>query len=175
VGRRQSKLGFVGLIFLLVGLGVLSVPVLLSLNRASNQVSDVKDALKTVEEFKNSQEGNYISEPLKPVNLTASFEIYTNGAKRIFTAPMYHNLSQDVYITAGNPGLVYVKKGGITWNDFFKTLPMQLSKDCLVTGTKETFCTGDNGSLHFFINGQENPNSLELKIKNEDNLLVKYE
>jgi flagellar hook assembly protein FlgD len=52
---------------------------------------------------------------------------------------------------------------------------MQLSKDCLVTGTKETFCTGDNGSLHFFINGQENPNSLELKIKNEDNLLVKYE
>lgn len=175
MGRRLTEFGFVGYILLLAGLGVVSILVFLSLNRASNRVSDVKEALQTVEEFKQNQQENYTSQLGEPVEFTASFEIYTNGTKRIFTAPMYHNLSQDVYINAGNPGLVYVKKVGITWNNFFKTLPMQLSKDCLVTGTKETFCSGDNGSLHFFINGQENPDALDREIKNEDYLLVKYE
>src|SRR3989344_3179598 len=64
------------------------------------------------------------------VNITASFEIYTLGTKRIFTDGKYHNLSQDVYITTSDPSAVYVKKANITWSDFFETLPMKLSKDC---------------------------------------------
>lgn len=108
------------------------------------------------------------------VDLTASFEIYTNNTKRIFTASMYHNLSQDVYITADDPSVVHVKKKGITWNDFFATLPMQLSKDCLVTGTKQTFCSGADGKLRFFINNQENSNALNELINEGDFLKVTY-
>jgi len=83
---------------------------------------------------------------------------------------MYHNLSQDVYITSDNPSIIHVKKAGITWADFFATLPMKLSKDCLVTGTKQTFCTGQEGSLRFYINDIENPEALD-EIINEDNFL----
>ena len=53
------------------------------------------------------------------VDITASFEIYTNTTKRIFTASMYHNLSEDVYITADDPSIIHVKKAGVTWDDFF--------------------------------------------------------
>ena len=108
------------------------------------------------------------------VDITASFEIYTNTTKRVFSASMYHNLSQDVYITADNPSIVHVKRAGITWHDFFATLPMQLSKECLVTGTKQTFCTGQEGSLRFYINDIENPNALDEIINEGDSLRVTY-
>ena len=108
------------------------------------------------------------------VDITASFEIYTNTTKRIFTASMYHNLSEDVYITSDNPSIIHVKKAGVTWADFFATLPMKLSKDCLVTGTKQTFCTGQEGSLRFFINDQENPDALDEVINGGDFLKVTY-
>jgi len=108
------------------------------------------------------------------VDLSAGFAIFTNGTFRIFTAPMYHNLSEDVFIESSNPNIIIVKKKGITWSDFFATLPMSLKKDCLVTGTGQTFCTNGNEKLRFFINGREDPNALDKEIGNGDKLLVTY-
>src|SRR3989337_644656 len=56
---------------------------------------------------------------IKTVETKASFAIFTNGTFRIFTASMYHNLSEDVYIQADNPNVVHVKKSNTTWDDFF--------------------------------------------------------
>lgn len=105
---------------------------------------------------------------------TASFEIYTNGTKRIFTAPMYHNQSQSVYIEASDPSIIQIKSSDVTWDDFFKTLPFSLTKDCLVTGTKQTFCNSEVGSLKFILNGKEVPEALDLIINPGDNLEVRY-
>ena len=88
---------------------------------------------------------------------------------------MYHNLSSNVYISAADPSQVHVKRKGTTWADFFATLPMKLSKDCLVTGTKQTFCTNDSYKLKFFINDKENPNALDEEIKEGDIFKVLYE
>lgn len=104
----------------------------------------------------------------------AAFAIFTNGTLRVFTAPMYYNLSSDVYIEASNPNIVHVKKSDITWKDFFNSLPFKLSKDCLTTGTKQTFCTNDSQSLKFYVNGQANADVLDLRINNGDQLLVSY-
>ncbi len=106
---------------------------------------------------------------------TAGFEITTNGTKRIFTSPMYHNLSNDVYITAKDSSVVYIKKPNIAWQDFFDTLPMKLTKECLTTGTKQTFCTDSSGKLQFFINEQEIPRALEKEINPNDYLKVIYQ
>lgn len=108
------------------------------------------------------------------VNYSAGFAIFTNGTFRIFTASMYHNLSADVYIEASNPNIIHVKKTGITWDDFFKTLSMKLTKDCLTTGTGQTFCTKANQTLRFYLNGREDSYALEKIIKNADQLLVTY-
>lgn len=109
------------------------------------------------------------------VNISANFDIYTHGTKRIFTSPKYHNLSSAVFINSDSPNTVYVKESGITWADFFKTLPMQLTKDCLITGTQQTFCTGEGGNLKFYINDQEDVYALDRVIKDGDSLVVKYE
>lgn len=115
-----------------------------------------------------------VTQASESVEKEASFAIFTNGLFRIFTAPMYHNVSPDVFIDASNPNVVHVKKAGITWNDFFKTLPFSLSKDCLTTGTGQTFCTTENQRLEFYINGERSPDALDQVIQNGDKLLVTY-
>lgn len=108
------------------------------------------------------------------VDYSAGFAIFTNGTFRIFTVAMYHNRSKDVFIQADNPNVVHVKKAGITWDDFFNTLPMKLTKDCLTTGTKQLFCTNDSKKLQFYLNGVKQDDALNQQIHEGDRLLVTY-
>lgn len=114
------------------------------------------------------------SQVQETVNTKASFTIITDSITRSFKAEKYHNKSPDVYIQADDPTVVHVKKANITWNDFFKTLPMSLTKDCLTTGDGETFCSGKEGQLEFFLNNIETPDLLEREIHPEDSILIKF-
>lgn len=114
------------------------------------------------------------SAPSLDLDITAKFRIITNGTTRIFSDKKYHNQSEDVYISSAEPSIVYVKKEGITWRDFFATLPMKLETDCLTTGTGQVFCTNNNQRLYFYINNVENPNALDETITSNDFLLVEY-
>lgn len=129
-------------------------------------------------ESKNSVTEKTLQQPIpdqtQPVNKQASFAIFTNGTFRAFTASMYHNLSEDVFIQAKSPNIIYIKKHGITWDDFFKTLPFSLTKDCLTTGTKETFCTNQNGTLKFYLNGVRSDDFLDRQINYDDKALITY-
>ncbi len=107
------------------------------------------------------------------VNNKASFLIFTNGTKRDFSDSRYHNLNKDVYIAPGNPTTVNAKSA-VTWGDFFETLPMSLSSECLVTGTGQSFCSGNEGELKFFINGTENEDFLNIQINNGDKALITF-
>ncbi len=110
----------------------------------------------------------------KRVNVKASFAIFTHGTFRVFTAVMYHNLSKDVYIEAASPNIIKVKKEGITWNDFFSTLPFKLTDDCLTTGTKEIFCSNNVYALKFYLNGERKSQILDQVIQEGDTLLITY-
>lgn len=108
------------------------------------------------------------------VDNTASFAIFTNGTFRVFTAAMYHNLSPDAYIEASNPNIIKISKAGITWGDFFSTLPFKLTNDCLITGTKETFCSNKDEVLKFYLNGERKVQILDEVIEDGDELLITY-
>ncbi len=98
----------------------------------------------------------------------------TDKITRSFTNPKYHNQSPDVYISSDDPTKVHVTKAGTTWDDFFKTLPMKLTKDCLITGDGETLCDGKDGTLKFYLNGVEDKDLLEREIKEGDRALIKF-
>jgi len=106
---------------------------------------------------------------------TAAFEIYTNGTRRIFTDQKYHNKSDSAYITLPKTSVINIKKPLVTWSDFFETLPMKLTKDCLTTGTGQTFCTGNGKVLRFYINNLESPNALDEVIKKDSLFVVRYQ
>ena len=109
---------------------------------------------------------------MQEVNIKASFTIVTGNITRSFKAEKYHNRSPHVYLKNPDPTIVHVKKIGTTWDDFFKTLPMKLTKDCLITGDGETLCNGKNGTLKFYLNGVETPDLLDRKIKDGDKALI---
>lgn len=112
--------------------------------------------------------------PQEKVGIKAYFKIITSGQIRIFTDSKYHNKSEDVYIGMPDPSVVKVTKTGITWDDFFKTLPIKLSKDCLTTGTGQLFCTGDKGTLKFYLNDVEDKDLLDREIKDGDKILIEF-
>ena len=134
-----------------------------------------KQAVPSSPSSESSSSQQTIENSATPItDIQASFAIFTNGTFRVFTAAMYHNLSQDAYIDASNPNIVQVKKAGTTWNDFFSTLPFKLTPECLTTGTKEMFCTGNKGTLQFYINGEKDTYALSQEIKDGDKLLVTF-
>lgn len=107
--------------------------------------------------------------------LEASFEIYTNGTKRDFSANMYHELDPKAYIDPTPPYNIVIANPGTTWQEFFDTLPFSLSEDCLTTGTGQTFCNSSGASLHFYLNGVETETVLTEQIRSNDRLIIKYE
>lgn len=150
-------------ILLLVGFGV--VVIAFGLFNLSSK--------KTTETDTAQVQSNLSTDELN-VDRTSGFAIYTNGTFRVFGASMYHNRSADVYLKADDPNIVYVKKSGLTWGDFFKTLPMKLTSDCLTTGTGQTFCSGTEGSLKFYLNGVRVDDFLVRMIGQGDRALITF-
>lgn len=113
---------------------------------------------------------------VKPVDDRASFVIFANGGIRIFTDSKYHNQSPDAFITGDETTIIKVKKDGVTWQQFFDSLPapMKVTSDCLYTGTGQTFCTTATKSLKFYRNGKLEPNLLLQPIQDGDKVLVSY-
>ncbi len=111
---------------------------------------------------------------VEKVNISASFKIVTGNITRSFVASKYHHQSPDVYIEASDPSVAHVTKSGIIWADFFNSLPMKLTKDCLTTGDGETLCDGQGGSLKFYLNDIEDKNLLDKEIKEGDKILVTF-
>lgn len=108
------------------------------------------------------------------INYLTGFAIFTNRLKRSFANSKYYNLSKRVYIKADNPNIVHVEKRGVTWDDFFKTLPMRVTYDCLTTGDGEIFCTNEKESLKFYLNGRKVDNFLDREIKDGDRALITF-
>lgn len=108
-----------------------------------------------------------------PTHNHAAFLIFTNGTKRDFSASMYHERSSRAHLHASHPEIVHIHAAGVTWQEFFDSLPMKLNQDCLTTGTGQEFCTSANLELKFFINGQKQ-DVLSQEIEDGDRLLVSF-
>lgn len=106
--------------------------------------------------------------------ITARFEIITNGVNRDFSKSMYHNLSPVAYIDGSSTNEVVVEGNGVTWQEFFDTLPFKIDKTCLTTGTGEKYCTGNEGVLEFFLNGEKSHDALDKVISQGDKLGVRF-
>ena len=106
---------------------------------------------------------------------TAKFEIYTNELKRDFSDSRYHNKSAEIYIESSNPEVIHVKKDKLTWSDFFNTLPMKVTNQCLTTGTGQVFCSNEKGKLRFFLNEIETPIALKMIVSPNDFLIFSFE
>lgn len=125
-------------------------------------------------ELPNPSTQEELPEEQDEFRITAHFAIYTNGTFRVFTAPMYHHAASFAFLEEEDPNLIIVMAKGVTWRDFFATLPLSLSHECLVTGTNEEFCTNQEKSLLFYLNGERKEDVLDRQIQDGDQLLISY-
>lgn len=170
---NKTKRGFASLLIILITLPLLA-GLIYFVYLKNIGITPEKAIIAPVEQYEVSK-GNLEEIDQKVNGYAAKFEIYTHGTKRVFTSLMYHNLSPDVYISEPDPSVVHVKRAGITWGEFFDTLPFSLDKECLTTGTGQTFCNDENNTLKFILNNVETPNVLDIEINEGDNLIVRVE
>lgn len=116
----------------------------------------------------------FSTSPLISLPYSAYFAVFTNGTFRLFNDPKYHHQSDYVYITNENVNKVTATIAGVTWQDFFNTLPMQLTNDCLTTGTAQKFCSNESSELKFILNGIQNQNALSEVIIPNSKLLISF-
>lgn len=155
-------------VLIIVAVALLGASILVIFNQSPSSVKLLDDEEVTV----TTTPQPTVTE--EPVNYYAGFAIFTNGIKRNFSAAMYHNLSKDVFINASNPDIVSVKKRGVTWDDFFKTLPFGLTHYCLTTGSGELFCTSERGTLKFYLDGIKAEDLLSREIQDGNRVLISY-
>ena len=111
------------------------------------------------------------------VHLHASFLIFTNGTKRVFTDTKYHQRDTRAHLHTSTPSVIHVNLLPVTWQEFFDSLPspMKVETNCFTTGTNQKFCTEGNTTLKFFLNGQLlDPTILASTINDGDMFLISF-
>jgi protein-disulfide isomerase len=116
----------------------------------------------------------------------ADFAVYVNGRRLDFSQAKYqsgkdaqdkgHEHDEFVHLHDGNGKVVHFHKAGITFGYFFKTLGIELSKDCLKLDTGEKHCAdaSKDALLNFYVNGRP-VESLDGYVPNDlDRILVSY-
>ncbi len=104
----------------------------------------------------------------------ARFLIYTNGTKRIFSTRKYYLQWPDAFLRSDGPTIVHVATKGTTWGNFFHSLPLTLTQQCLVISQLQQFCTDSENSLKFYLNGKKISEFLTLEIHDGDRALISY-
>lgn len=161
----------------MIGLSLISILIvsIITIFLITNiSLNSTEKAIKLNKQLSNTNSKTNLAETYFSVDKKASFVIFTNNTLRNFSDSKYHNLSTDVYIESAMPNIIKVKREGITYSDFFKTLPMKITSQCLITGTGQTFCTSDTETLKFYLNGHLNPNLLDQQIQDEDRVLISF-
>lgn len=79
-----------------------------------------------------------------------------------------------VHFHEGNPDVVHVHDGGVTWAHLFQNLGWTLGADHLVTDDGRRFFHGEGGNLTFILNGLPVGEVHDRLIASEDRLLVDF-
>ncbi len=79
------------------------------------------------------------------------------------------------FVSFGEKGTVATHAKNVHLSYVFEMLGMLFTKDCLVTETKESFCTGDGKELKLFVNGIQNYFFDGHVVEKGEEILVKYE
>ena len=114
-----------------------------------------------------------------PVHEHADFKVYLNSQEYDFTQEKYQStdtneLDPDTHLHDGNGEIIHKHKSGITLGYFFETIGMAFTDSCLTLDTGEEFCSDDNATLKFLVNGQSNDQFGAYEFRDEDQILISY-
>jgi len=113
----------------------------------------------------------------------ANFAVFINGDRQEFKGAQYYQeiaacSSHDSPLTRAhmhdeNNHVVHVHANLVTWSDFFTNLGWSLGNTMLYDG-QTAYIDGQNGNLHFIVNGKPTRSIANEVIGDQDRLLISF-
>lgn len=91
-----------------------------------------------------------------------------------FSAPAYQIKSSWIHFEGNDGTTVHKHATGVTLGYLFETLGLGLDDQCYEFQDGRSFCTNEDYSLKFFINGEQVDSIIEYEIQEDDKILISY-
>lgn len=117
--------------------------------------------------------------PTAAYHIHADFRLYINGNPLDFSQTKYQSvegkeLDPDVHLHNSNGYDIHIHKKGVTLGQFFKSLHITFSSNCLTLDTGEKYCNDSSNSLKMYVNGKQNNQFDKYAPVDLDRILISY-
>lgn len=115
----------------------------------------------------------------KPTNLQivhehAKFAVYLNGDPVDFSLRKYQVKDRFIHVEGGDGTTLHKHVAGMNLGDFFSSLGMKFTRDCFILDNGESYCNGDDKTLKFYVNGEQNSMFDNYEPMDGDKILISY-
>ena len=104
----------------------------------------------------------------------ASLLVRIFGDKFDFSAAFYQIKSSWIHFEESDGNTVHRHSSGVTLNYLFESLGIGIDEDCYIFGDGRQFCTNEDYSLKYFINGDSVNSINDYVVQNDDRILISY-
>ncbi|MES2966298.1 MAG: hypothetical protein V4668_00760 [Patescibacteria group bacterium] len=113
------------------------------------------------------------------VHVHGDFRMYINDDRIRFTEDKYqssveHTNHVSLHFHDGNDEVIHRHADGVTLTDFFTSLGMTLTNECVAMDSGTEYCTNDSETLLLIVNGERVTNVEEYIFSEEDRILLYY-
>lgn len=112
--------------------------------------------------------------PLGSEHSHAAVLVKIFGDKFDFSAPAYQIKSSWIHFEGRDGSTIHKHAEGVTLGYLFDTLGIGLDDQCYVFQDGRSFCTNEDYSLKFYINGDQVSDIRDYEIEEDDRILVSY-
>ena len=104
----------------------------------------------------------------------ASMLVRIFGDKFDFSATTYQIKSSWIHFEESDGNTIHRHSSGVTLDYLFGTLGLDIDEDCYIFGDGRQFCTNEDYSLKYFINGDSVNNINDYVVQDDDRILISY-
>ena len=104
----------------------------------------------------------------------ASLLVRIFGDKFDFSATTYQINSSWIHFEESDGNTIHRHSSGVTLDYLFGTLGLDIDEDCYIFGDGRQFCTNEDYSLKYFINGDSVNDINDYVIQDDDRILISY-
>jgi len=107
----------------------------------------------------------------------ADFKVFINGEAIDFNTPEYFVKSRFIHVENDQQGdsgdVLHMHASGVPLWVFFESIGMKFDEECFAFDGND-YCTNDQNSLKFYVNGRSNKEFGEYVFKDNDRILISY-
>jgi len=104
----------------------------------------------------------------------ASVLVRIFGDKFDFAATTYQIKSSWIHFEESDGNTVHRHSSGVTLDYLFETLSIEIDEDCYIFTDGRQFCTNEDYSLKYFINGDSVNSINDYVVQDDDRILISY-